>query len=430
MILLFCALLALTMMFSACGGDGTTTDTTPETSLETEMATEGDTLAETIPTPIVSCVFTVKDKEGNLMSGVTFALSQNGTKVAEATTNDQGQATIDAKIGTYDVIYVLLPEYFEGEVDEVVLTETTTAMALTVKDTTPNGEADRPFIIIEDTTNITLPANGTYHYVLHGGMNRYFLIENTTATMTYKDQTYLPDENGTLKVDIVTDGPRDPVTFAINNTTDAEMSLTLLIQAVLGSMERPIEITDLNTLITTSVPKEGTVYYKWVSGMDGVLMVSSANPLNNITMTNTRNSATSYFTDGSACEYLAVKADDAIVIAVGSLATDAATEIEFSLSLVAGTKEAPVVMGKDKIAFLIGAGASYAYSYTPTEGTPGSLKVTGSDVRLVVDNVETVYTPDESGVITVSLAGLDMPIIFHITNNNAEAGREVTIEIK
>lgn len=429
--LCICCLLALVLALSACNGGEQPTETTPDTTVSTDAVTEAETTVETQPPVQVTCQFTLKDQEGNPMAGATFALMQNGEVVAEVICDDQGKGSATVAVGTYGVDYTNLPEYFVGELDQIELTETTTQMELAIKDTTPNGEADRPFFVVEDTTSITLPAGGTYHYMLYGGANRYLLIENTTATITYKENTYAPDENGAVKVVLESEGPRDPVSFAINNTTNAELTLTLLVQATLGSLESPIEVTALNTVVTATVPQEGTVYHKWVATMDGVLMVSSTSQLNNITMTNTRNSAASYYTDGSACEYIVVKAGDEVIIAVGAKVTDAATDIPFSLSVMAGTKDDPVVIGKDEVAIHFDASVQYVFSYA-TEGDK-KFVISGSQHLnvMVSDQDETTYVANENGVIEATMtAGEDGVITFVVANTNADAGFEVEIKVK
>ena len=431
-VLLSFLLLCATVVLASCGGEDVPQETQGVTDAvtEAEQATQGETEAVTDAPVMVSCVFTVKDQDGNLMSGVTFALKQSGVQIREATTDAKGQATMDVPVGSYVATFTVLPDQYTADDVAIELTEQTTTMDLAIKNTTPNGEADRPFVITQDATEIKLPANSSVYYIFYGGMNRYMYIENTTATITYKDETYSPNEDGNIKVDLVTEGPRDPITFALNNTTDAELTLTLLVQAVLGSMERPVEIAELNTEVTAVVPKESTIYHKWVATMDGVLMVSSANELNNITLTNLRNSAASYFTDGSACEYIAVKTGDEVMIAVGSKDSNNQTEIAFSLSAFAGDKTAPIVLGKDKVTFHFDADATWTYSYTPADNTAKVIEVNGTDVVLVIEGNETTYTPNEEGVISVTLTeGTTEAIVFTITNNNADEGCEVVIEI-
>ncbi len=426
--LILCLLWGVTAL-TACTDSDVPEDTqTPGTQENTQAATEAATEAATQAPVTVSCTFTVKDQDGNAIPGVTFAVKQNGAVVANATTDTVGKATAKVPVGSSVVEFTTLPDDYTADSTMVEINETTAELELTVKNTTPNGQADRPFVLIEDTTEITVPAKSSIHYIFYGGVNRYLYVENTAATITYKEQTYAPDGEGNLKVDFVTEGPRDPVTFAINNATDAEMTVTLCIKSVSGSIENPIEITELNTTVTANVPKEGTVYYKWTATADGILGVQSANPKNNITLTNQRNSAASYFTDGSACEYIAVKAGDVVMVSVGALSKDDSTEISFSLFFSTGAGEDPVMLYKNRISLHCDAGACYAFAYTPEDNGENTVKVSGAkEVTVITGEASESYTANENGEITFTVHGsTDSQVLFLVECDTAEGG-EVTI---
>ena len=427
-----CAILCASLAMSACDGGETSAETQAEknTQTDTVMETLSDTEEETEGAVLVDCAFTVKDQDGIPVAGVTFAIKQAGVKVAEATSDAQGKVSAKVPVGSGVVEFTDLPDQYSADSSKIEFTEATTAMELTVMNTVPNGKADRPFVLTEDRTVMTIAAKGDVYYTFYGGSNRYLLVENTTATITYKEKTYAPDENGMLKVDIVADNTREPVTFAISNPGAADITVTLLIQSKEGSIENPTELTALNTPVTVIVPKEGTVYYKWVSTVDGVLMVSSDHPLNNITLTNQRNSAASYFTDGSACEYIGVKQGDAVLISVGSKSKDSETEISFSISATAGSQADPVVMGKDKIALHYDAGVSLAYSYLLTDAAQ-QIKVKGAREVVVIlgEGTESSYLVDGNGEILIPLSAENQErVIFNVTGASEEGG-EVVVEV-
>jgi len=409
----------------ACDGGNQSEATQAATEATTQaIETEVETNAPETEALTRPCVLTVKDQDGNPVPDVSFELRMGGIKVADGISDAQGKATVSLADGAYVVVFTQVPEYYDGETNaNIEVTENAATFDVAVKNITPNGEVDRPFVITQDTTEITLPANGTYHYIFYGGMNRYLYIENTTVNIIYKEQTYTPDENGNLKVVPVVDGTRDPITFAICNTTGAEVSFSLLIQANLGSMDRPIEITELNEKYTATVPKESTVYYFYQAKSDGIVMVSSPHTKNNITLQNTRNSAQSYYTNGSACEYMVVKKDDVVTIAVAATGKDDSVDIPFAVSEFAGTQENPVLLHKEKMAIHFDANASYFFGIgqIAPEHTV-TIVVKGEGVEVKVG--DQTYMADEEGKLQVEVS-----TAFEVVNTSKENGCEVSIEI-
>lgn len=423
--LLLCAAMAL----SSCGGEESGNETEASTQGATEPITVGESEEVTEAPVEVSCIFTVKDQDGLTVSDVTLELQQNGVTVFSTTTDGEGKATCKINTGSYVVKFTTVPEGYSGDDVTIDIAEDTAAMELAIRNVTPNGEADRPFIIVEDTTEVELPAGGTYHYMLYSGMNRIITVENANVTIRYKDTDYAPDENGKIEVPLQSEGPRDPVSFSLSNTTDAAMTVTVKIESVLGSIDNPIEIPSLDTTLTVNVPKEGTVYHKWTATGTGILMVYSDTDVNNITLTNTVTSAVSYFTDGTPCEYITVSEGDEIIVNIAATVRDSAVDVSFRLSFYAGNAETPVPVAKDKVAFNYRAGASYTFTYTaPADAGKKALVIEGVNAQLVLGSQ--TYTPDENGKIQVTLTeSAEQTVTFTLTNSGESAG-EIVMEVK
>ena len=81
------------------------------------------------------------------------------------------------------------------------------------------------------------------------------------------------------------------VKFCIKNTSSTTIETEIALLAPLGSMSNPIVLAQATA--TASVPEDGGVYYAWTATKTGVLVVSSQNTKNNISLTNMNTNAVS-----------------------------------------------------------------------------------------------------------------------------------------
>ena len=168
----------------------------------------------------------------------------------------------------------------------------------------------------------------TYHFTLFGGYNRTLIVNDAGAEVTFKEETYSPDETGMISVRIVTDSPRDHAYVALTNKSGDTREITLNLVSDPGAMDNPILIESLGEAITAKVPQDGMVYYKWTAATAGTLTVSSADSINNISINNLTTSQVSDFSSGGESVSLTVSAGDEISIIVSVIGGDKQAEYQ------------------------------------------------------------------------------------------------------
>ena len=334
--ILFILALAVSLLaVSACDKD-TPSDTSEDTTAAGEEATtEAPTEA---PAAKVEITLTVKDQDGNAMPEAVLTIlpaSEEGES-ATLTADNEGTVTVTLPEGEYTVRFDVLPEYVLGIDTKITVKAGMEPVALEVIDNTPNGSEERPFVINEDSLTVTVPAGETYHFTLFGGYNRTLHVTDVGAEILFRDQTYAPDENGSIAVRIVTDSPRDHAYVALTNKSGDSREITLTLVSDPGAMDNPIVIETLGEAITANVPQDGMVYYRWTATAAGKLTVTSADPINNISLNNLANSKVTDFTNGAESVSLEVAEGDTITIVVSVIGGDKQAEtnpVTFTLTL-------------------------------------------------------------------------------------------------
>ena len=334
--ILFILALAVSLLAVAACDKNTPSDTTEDTTAAGEEATtEAPTEA---PAAKVEVTLTVKDQDGNPMAEAVLTIlpaSEDGES-ATLTADNEGTVTVTLPEGEYSVRFDVLPEYVLGIDTKITVKAGMEPVILEVTDNTPNGSEERPFVINEDSLTVTVPAGETYHFTLFGGYNRTLHVTDAGAEILFRDQTYAPDENGSIAVRIVTDSPRDHAYVALTNKSGDSREITLTLVSDPGAMDNPIVIETLGEAITANVPQDGMVYYRWTATAAGKLTVTSADPINNISLNNLANSKVTDFTNGAESVTLEVAEGDTITIVVSVIGGDKQAEtnpVTFTLTL-------------------------------------------------------------------------------------------------
>ena len=322
--------LALALALASCVG-----------KIPDETLPEGTTSPEEITTRAAARIdvhFAVVDQDGNAVSEAVFTILPDTEEGESATVNadEEGKCSVSLPFGNYTVRFDVLPEYVLGIETPVTVTENMAPVTLTVTDNTPNGTEERPFVITENTSTVTVPAGETFYFTLFGGNNRTLTVENANAEITYNGTTYTPDADGVVSVRLATESLRDHVLFALANKGSEDADMTVVILSDPGTMDNPIIVEELGVSITANVPQDGMVYYLWTATSDGTLRVASADSINNISLNNVTTSHVSNFTEGNETETLPVKAGDQITVVVSVIGGDRGAEhnpVTFTLTL-------------------------------------------------------------------------------------------------
>ena len=311
-----------------------------DTTEDTTAAVEGVTTEAPADVPAAKVVvtLTVKDQDGNVMpeAVLTILPAIEEGESATLTADNEGTVTVTLPEGEYTVRFDVLPEYVLGIDTKITVKAGMEPVTLEVIDNTPNGSEERPFVINEDSLTVTVPAGETYHFTLFGGYNRTLHVTDAGAEILFRDQTYAPDENGSIAVRIVTDSPRDHAYVALTNKSGDTREITLNLVSDPGAMDNPIVIETLGEAITANVPQDGMVYYRWTATAAGKLTVTSADAINNISLNNLANSKVTDFTNGAESVTLEVAEGDTITIVVSVIGGDKQAEtnpVTFTLTL-------------------------------------------------------------------------------------------------
>lgn len=329
-------LLLSAMAFVACNGGEPSESTPSDTTAEGNgPATEAPTEA---PASKVEVTLSIKDQDGNPMSQavITILPATDDGESATLTADNEGKISVTLPEGDYTVRFDVLPEYVLGIDTALTVKAGMEPVALEVTDNTPNGSEERPFVIPEDGLTVTVPAGETYHFTLFGGYNRTLHVTDAGAEILFRDQTYAPDENGSIAVRIVTDSPRDHAYVALTNKSGDTREITLTLVSDPGAMDNPIVIETLGEAITANVPQDGMVYYRWTATAAGKLTVTSPDTINNISLNNLANSKVTDFTNGAESVSLEVAEGDVITIVVSVIGGDRQAEtnpVTFTLTL-------------------------------------------------------------------------------------------------
>lgn len=373
---------------------------------------DGDGEAES-----VSFSVTVKDQDGLAVAAtLDFIPEDGGDAVLSLTANAQGIAQGNIPAGAYTVSFTALPDYHYGASAKVTIAEGT-ALNLTVENNTPNGSAERPFLLTEPTNSVTLPADATVYFSIPNANERTFVLENANVEVTCGETTYQPDQNGVIRFELYSEDSRAPIALTVKNKTSAALSISVILESKPGSGDNPHIVTATDTVITATVPKETIQYYKWTATETGLMMVTSNTPNNSIMLNRTEGFATIVEgTGGSACTYLYVKSGDVISIHVASQSNADVSEVQFAVSIYTTTEAAPLLKDTSMIRFE--AGLSYTFACAEAK----TLTVESASAKVTVNGTE--YTP-EGGVITVAL---EAGQAFTVTNTSDQK-QEITLKL-
>ncbi len=306
------------------------------------MDADGDFLCdkcgEFYEAPTVTSDFkiTVYTEDGGTLSSVKVSIFDDGKKVFDSVTGEDGTVSGNLAVGEYFVSFELTEEsniYIPAS-DFNITANGSNIFSYNAVDNTPDGSAEKPFFISEDEHTYTIPAGATYNFTLKGE-KRTMVIENSNISVNFSGIDYTPDSG---KVEISVYGPDDPsdppTAFTVTNTSNTENEVTLRFVWKVGSRNNPIT-AELGTSYTTDIiTSENTVYYILTATEDCTLELTSSTANGYISMMNLNTSAASNSTNGTAGSSITlsgVKLGDKVLIQV-SVIGDGSSTVSFTIT--------------------------------------------------------------------------------------------------
>ena len=167
-------------------------------------------------------------------------------------------------------------------VNMLVITNTSNVTAnATANILSAPGTEGNPIRVADKAVEVTVAAGET---VYHAGsvVGNILSIESDGAfEVGYNENTYSPrppmmSPSWTLNSEFPAQ-PGAPIvgteTFAVKNTSEAEITYTIKLTSLTGTMNYPEEITDISDLSTTLAAEQQAYFYKWTATEDGTLKV-------------------------------------------------------------------------------------------------------------------------------------------------------------
>ena len=336
---------------------------------------------EAKPEELVECTLTMISDKGETLASVAFALKNDKHEYA-LTSGADGSVQATVATGTYSVVIAddVLPEGFLLISNTVEVKADTTAIAISVMDNNPDGTQEKPFFVFEEEIALSIEAGAELYYIYRGAALRLLTIEHAGLAVVYQGNT-VSAVDGVVSLTITPEmGAMQ--SFVVKNTTNAKIEATMTLVAPLGSMENPI-VPEENS-VSASVPAGDAVYYSWTADKTGVLLVTSENPLNNISLTNTATYAVSEMTMGGKGVYIAVSEGDVVHISVGSTDEDNAVVIDFALRCYTGSANDSIPVVAEQMDLSMAK---------------------GSTLYFIVEDAKTVTVTDEDAAISVLVNG-------------------------
>ena len=343
LILLISMLALFATMLASCkdkGNDENNNDNGSETDNNTPCATHtddnGDSICDVCEEIIfledteVEVVFTVKDTDGNALSGFKAIFTDSeGNVVTSEESGADGRITVSLYHGRHSVTYDYNSEvygYYLSSTTSIQINGDTSALDLYLIDNNPDGSEEKPFAISYENESITLGANTSYHYIIYRVVNLSFELTGENVKVKYGEAEYTPDENGKIRFNLVGVDTNSVARLVIENTANEEKTYGVNVESIPGSQANPFIIENAGTAVSTgNITSDNIVYYSFTADADGIFSITVTSDTGSVSMTNTSNSQNvTMNSDSVKTVSLSVKAGDKIIIDVS---TNSKTEV-------------------------------------------------------------------------------------------------------
>ena len=327
---LFTLLLSAAFVFSLSACDGEENSSSSSSS-PTSIDSSSESTNENENSDI-ACTFTVSVDTGVTAANVAFTLT-SGASSYDLTSNANGVATAELPAGTYEISYNsdTLPSACTPDVYSVTVSETAAEFTLLLINNTPDGSANKPFLVTDNATALSLDA-GEELYFRYRGESATLYVGSENVSVVYNGTTYTAFD-GKVTVEI---GAQDYMgtIFSIKNTSNATVETEMEFVYPLGSMNNPIVLSGDSATTTAEVAENGSVVYKWTATKNGVLTISTANTLAYISVTNPTAIAQPDDISGAGSTTVNCSAGDVILIIVGNnFEAVEAVDVEFTIAV-------------------------------------------------------------------------------------------------
>ncbi len=319
LLLLCLALAASCLVMTACGDDPCVEHVDADkngkcdncdASVEEEPCTEhtdddGDFLCDDCGAAVlpegptqVDVTFTVKDDEGDIVSGISAILTNSEDSTYNITTDASGtDGKITAKIytGTYYVSFdydIDSIGYYLSGTASITVAKDTTALELLLIDNNPNGTEEKPYVITAGEGELSIPASTAYNYIIYRAVNLFFNATDAAGVkVVYNNIEYTADEDGVIYFPLLGTDTNSAESLVIENTTSAAVTFALEVKSAPGTYGNPIVIETAGSAITTEPIASGdTVYYTYTATITGTFTITVDTDGASISMLNMRNS--------------------------------------------------------------------------------------------------------------------------------------------
>lgn len=374
---------------------------------------------------------TVKDQDGIAVPDIEVVFYDSEDEVKRITVLRGASVEITLKTGDYIVMFDSVAEGYLALADNISITKSTTSLDLVVENNIPNGTDARPYVISTDTATVELAASSAYSYRIPFASGRTLVISNSAVTVEYNGNTYEP-KGGKIEIVLQETDPRFPSLFKIINKSDTTNSVDITLVSPVGTSTNPIAITTLDEIINVTIQNDETVYYKWTSANDGLIVVYSDSkvtvnekeiPITRVEINNLDTIGTQQANSESGSCYTLLKVSRGESVSIGISVTEvlgSAQNIKFIPSFYAATADAPVVIDDVKVSLTVNAGEEF-YFTSASEATHLRVEVRENENVSFANSVKlnvngTIYTADENGVIEIDIVGENF--VFSLVNEN------------
>lgn len=364
----------------------------------------------------VDYTITAVDPSGTPVAGVEVLI----LGVTSGVTDGSGQAVFKLEPDVYMVISGALPEGYASESTLMLDAQTLTG---TLELSYVSGSVNNPIMLTE--TENTLTNTGTVYYGGNFSGATMTVTGQTGFSVIYNGNT-VADTDGSVSLEVVSQDPRYPVTFAITGEGEFQVVFTYPV----GHQMNP-ETLILGT--NQAIVEAGATgyYYNWTAHADGELTITMDENaqwqyvVNNITAVSFGDTHWSDDAEPVLSESVYVTKGDQIQVIVNTYDP----QNLWNTSAGAVTVEASFSYVISEIPFntdTIPAGQSQTYQVYNVGGTV--MNLVDTDAYVIFNG--TTYTSNSEGVITVSIPNSNdttTPTTLVIGNSgSAEKSFEVT----